>query len=259
MLENSLFGGMDPFSMLEGMFSDGGMGSQMQAFSFGGGGGGQMMSMSYSSTSQMGPDGRPVVTEVRHSAFADGKGHRQEQYELNDGARHIEQFGLARGIGDRHVAMHKTRHANSGEEQTHTHFEGMDEAELDTFDDQWQRGTHGQEFWTHSQRLLTGHATGRRQHAAPSALAIAPPPRHPSRSSHVAGHVAGHDDRRDPSSTYPDINPYPTGPPQSYLSTPSVAASHRSRYRDTPGGVGDARPYEHSRYVDQDQRRARPY
>lgn len=121
----------------------------------GGGGSGNMVMQSYSYSSSVGPDGRPVVRETRHSAINDGH-LREERYEHYDGRSGQREAGLARAIEDRSVAVRKISRDDAPDDaQTETHVENVAEDEIPIFDADWQRSTSQNPTFTEAHRVST--------------------------------------------------------------------------------------------------------
>lgn len=130
----NMFGGM-------GGGMPGGAANMVQMSFSSGGGPGQFVSQSYSYTTQIGPDGRPVVKESQHHVIKDGH-MKEERYEMYDGARGQREAGLARAIDDRSVAMRKVAHDDNPDDvETHTALNNLEEDQVAQFDQQWQQGT----------------------------------------------------------------------------------------------------------------------
>lgn len=142
--------------------------SQTMSFSSNGGGSGHV-AQSYSYSSVVGPDGRPVIRETRHSAIHDGA-NREERYEHYDSEARKREAGLARAINDRSVTVRKVSRDEAPDDvETHTEMKNLDQAQLGAFDSDWERATAQNPLFRAIERvpLLPTSRQGRAPGAAP--------------------------------------------------------------------------------------------
>jgi hypothetical protein len=138
-LDRRMRRGFEPFGLDHFMDDDFGDLGAFGSLSNFGNGQGHMVCQSYSQSTRIGEDGRPVVTKKvkNKTQTVDNQGNviTEENEMFKDSAKGLKKMKKTKALGDKKVQV--VKESRNGEQYIHRNMENLNEDELDNFNQNW--------------------------------------------------------------------------------------------------------------------------